>query len=148
MQRMVWQVPGSQEFSHFVEMLEVEGLRHGIFASANDISDAILPRLEFVRNQKGINIMLLAGEKIENLRNLAFSKQDWQVDDMLRTGLGLQVSKRTLGDTIAAQKMSIGGKTVRCKNLIPVNYWVQAPDYIQDQNFSPEEANLRLSTLS
>lgn len=137
--------PGSQEFSHFVEMLEFENLKHGIFASATTISDVIPPRLEYVRNQKGMNVFLLDYDTIKNLESWAYAREDWQVEDYVRSQLRLPANKRTtIGDEIRARKSAALGKTIECDKLIPVNYYDEPPDYIANRDFVASESTLSL----
>ena len=138
--------PGSPEFSHFVEMLEYEHLKYGIFASAQSISNAVLPRLEFTRKQKGINIMLLDYDQIKQLENWIHTKQELNVEDYIRTGLGLFPEDRatTITDIIQSKKYSNAGRIVKCEQLIPINYWTESPHYINNMALSPNEATLHL----
>lgn len=137
--------PGSPEFSHFVEMLEYEHLKYGIFASAQKISDAVLPRLEFTRKQKGINVMLLDYEQIRQLEKWIHSKEDLSVEDYIRSGLDLFSTNRvTITDVIQAKKYSNAGRIVKCEQLIPINFWNESPHYINNMTFSSREATLNL----
>ncbi len=138
--------PGSQEFSHFVEMLEHEELKHGIFASATSISETISPRIEYVKNKKGIIIMQLDYDEIRKLEAWAHSKQEWEIEDYFRSRLGLVIQKRTtIADVKRSQTSYQTGKTIEVENLIPINYWNEAPEYIRNRDFSAEESTLKVN---
>ena len=62
------QTPGSEQFSHLIEMLEFENLKYGIFASSGSIAHTLPLRAEYVRNAKGINIILLGYDEIKKSR--------------------------------------------------------------------------------
>lgn len=141
------QAPGSEQFSHLVEMLEFENLKHGIFASSGSIADTLPSRAEHVREKKGVNIILLDYEEIDKLKNLAYSQKNWEIEEYFKSRLGLASSKRpTIGDNIRAQK-SVGlGKTVECDKMIPVNYYDELPGYLTNRDLvnSTHEAELQL----
>gem|GEM_PF-3018908 len=142
------QVPGSEQFSHLVEMLEFEDLKHGIFASSTSIADTLPPRAEHVRDKKGLNIILLDYEEISKLKNLAYSQKNWEIEDYFKSNLGLASTKRpTIGDNIKAQKSMVLGKTVECDKMIPINYYDEPPEYIVNRNIigPTHDAELKLS---
>lgn len=140
------QTPGSEQFSHLVEMLEFENLRYGIFASSGSIAHTLPLRVEHVRNTKGINIILLEYTEITKLKNLAYSKQTADIEDYFRTRLGLSTSKkRTIADEIRAQKSTTVGRTIECEILLPVNFWNEAPRYIMNNHdLLPSDSTLKL----
>lgn len=140
------QTPGSEQFSHLVEMLEFENLRYGIFAASENFADTLPIRANHVREKKGINIVLLNYNEITKLKNLAYSKQITEIEDYFRTRLGLVTTKRrTIGDEIRAQKSVLIGKTIECERLLPVNYWNEPPRYIvNNQDLLPSESILKL----
>ncbi len=140
------QTPGSEQFSHLIEMLEFENLKYGIFASSGSIAHTLPLRAEYVRNAKGINIILLGYDEIKKLKNLAYSKQTTDIEDYFRTRLGLSASKRkTVADEIRAQKSVILSRTIECERLLPVNFWNESPRYIMNnQDLLPADSTLRL----
>lgn len=140
------QTPGSEQFSHLVEMLEFENLKYGIFASSGDIANTLPLRAEHVRNTKGINIVLLDHDEITRLKKLAYSKQASDIEDYFKTRLGLSASKRrTIADDIRAQKSVTIDRTVGCERLLPVNFWNESPRYIMNNhNLVPSESTLNL----
>jgi len=140
------QTPGSEQFSHLIEMLEFENLKYGIFASSGSIAQTLPLRAEYVRNAKGINIILLGYDEIKKLKNLAYSKQTSDIEDYFRTRLGLSASKRkTVADEVRAQKSAIPGRTVECERLLPVDFWNEPPRYIMNnRDLLPAESTLRL----
>lgn len=129
------QTPGSEQFSHLVEMLEFEDLKYGIFASSGSIADTLPPRAEHVRDKKGFNIILLDYSEITKLKNLAYSQQNWEIEEYFRSRLGLVANRNpTIGDNIRAQK-SVGlGKTVECDKMFRVNYYDEAPEYVVNRD--------------
>ncbi len=139
------QVPGSEQFSHLVEMLEFENLKYGIFASSGDIANTLPIRAEHVRNTKGINIVLLDHDEIARLKKLAYSKQASDIEDYFKTKLGFSASKkRTIADETRAQKNSTG-RTVGCERLLPVNFWNESPRYIiNGHDLVPSNSTLKL----
>jgi hypothetical protein len=129
------QTPGSEQFSHLVEMLEFENLKYGIFASSGAIAHTLPLRVEHVQNTKGINIILLGHDEITKLKKLVYSKQTTDIEDYFRTRLGLSTSKkRTVADEIRAQKSVIIGRTIECERLLPVNFWNEPPRYIMNNH--------------
>lgn len=140
------QTPGSEQFSHLIEMLEFESLKYGIFASSGDIANTLPLRAEHVRNTKGINIVLLDHDEITRLKKLAYSKQATDIEDYFRTRLGLSTSrKRTIADEMRAQKDVRICRTVGCERLLPVNFWNEAPRYIMNNhNLVPSDSTLKL----
>ena len=135
--------PGSEQFSHFVEMLEMEKLRHGIFASATKIPDTIRARLEFTR-QKGLTIIALDSEKIKKLERFAHANQRWQVEDYFRNHFNLGAGAQDTDSPPQMQKTHMRGDLIECDNLIPVNYFCDAPEYIENRNFVFDNAVLSL----
>lgn len=140
------QTPGSEQFSHLVEMLEFENLKYGIFASSGSIAQTLPLRVEHVRNTKGINIILLGRDEITKLRNLAYSKQTTDIEDYFRVRLGLITNKkRTVADEIRAQRSAIIGRTIECERLLPINFWNESPRYIvNNHDLSPSDSTLKL----
>ncbi|WKT58764.1 restriction endonuclease [Candidatus Nitrosotenuis chungbukensis] len=140
------QVPGSEQFSHLVEMLEFENLKYGIFASSGDIANTLPLRAEHVRNTKGINIVLLDHDEIARLKKFAYSKQTTDIEDYFKTRLGLITSKkRTIADEMRAQKDVAIGRTVGCERLLPVNFWNESPRYIMNNHdLVPSDSTLKL----
>ncbi|MFI5416592.1 MAG: restriction endonuclease [Nitrososphaerales archaeon] len=140
------QTPGSEQFSHLVEMLEFENLKYGIFASSGDIANTLPIRAEHVRNTKGINIVLLDHEEITRLKKLTYSKQSTDIEEYFKTRLGLSASKRrTVADEIRAQKPVTIGRTVGCERLLPINFWNESPLYIiNNHDLVPSESTLKL----
>jgi hypothetical protein len=138
--------PGSEQFSHFIEMLENENLKYGIFASATSIPETIFARVSFARDKKGINIILLDYDKILQLEGWAHAKQEWQIEADLRSGFGLETSKSaTLGDIKQAQRTNFRGRSIQCDGLlIPVNYQNEPPDYLINRNFAASSSVLTL----
>lgn len=140
------QVPGSEQFSHLVEMLEFENLKYGIFASSGDIANTLPLRAEHVRDTKGINIVLLDHNEITRLKKLTYSKQASDIEDYFKTKLGLSASKkRTIAGEIRAQNDVTVGRTVGCERLLPVNFWNESPRYIiNGHDLVPSRSILRL----
>lgn len=141
------QNPGSEQFSHLVEMLEFEELKHGIFASSGTIVDTLPPRAEHVREKKGLNIILLDYDEIDKLKKLAYSQKNWEIEEYFKSRLGLVANKKpTIGDNIRAQKSVVLGKTIECDKMIPVNYYDDAPEYIVNRGIfdTTHHAELKL----
>ncbi|MBI3640659.1 MAG: hypothetical protein HY223_10190 [Thaumarchaeota archaeon] len=138
--------PGSEQFSHFIEMLECENLEYGIFASATSIPETIFARVSSVKDKKGINIIPLDYDKIIQLEGWAHAKQEWQIEADLRNGFGLETSKSaTLGDMKEAQRTNFRGRIIECDELlIPVNYNNEPPDYLINRNFTASQSVLTL----
>lgn len=139
------QAPGSEQFSHLVEMLEFESLKYGIFASSGSIAHTLPPMSEHVRRTKGINIALLGHDDIAKLRNLAYAKQTAEIENYFKKRLGLNSEKRTVADEIRAQKSVITGRVVECERLLPVNFWNGPPRYIENgHEVLPIDSTLKL----
>ena len=138
--------PGSEQFSHFIEMLETEDMKYGIFASATSIPETIFARVSSVRDKKGINVILFDCDKIIKLEGWAHANQEWQIEEDLRRGFGLETSKSTtLGDIKQAQKTNFRGQTIECDGLlIPVNYQNKPPSYLTNRNFTASHSSLVL----
>lgn len=140
------QVPGSEQFSHLVEMLEFENLKYGIFASSGNIANTLPLRAEHVRDTKGINIVLLDHDEIARLKKLTYSKQAADIENYFKTRLGLSASKkRTIADEIHAQKGATLGRTIGCERMLPVNFWNESPRYIiNNHDLVPSDSTLNL----
>lgn len=139
------QTPGSEQFSHLIEMLEFENLKYGIFASSGSIAQTLPLRAEYVRNAKGINIILLGFDEIKKLKSLVYSKQTSDIEDYFRTRLGLAGRRKTVADEIRAQKSATLGCTVDCERLLPVNFWNEPPRYVtNNRDLLPADSTLRL----
>ncbi|MDE1818696.1 MAG: restriction endonuclease [Thaumarchaeota archaeon] len=138
--------PGSEQFSHFIGMLESENLEYGIFASATSIPETIFARVPNIRDKKGINIVLFDYDKIRKLEDWAYANQEWQIEADLRSGFGLETSKSvTLGDMKQAQRTNFRGQIVECDGLlIPVNYQNEPPSYLTNRNFTASHSDLVL----
>lgn len=137
-------VPGSQHFSHFAQMLEYENIKYGIFASATTVASTFQSLVEYQR-QKGKTIIVLTEDEIKQLEKFAFSNQKWELENYFRTALGIESKgKTTIGHSINAQKTVFIGKTVECENLIPVQFWNTPPAYIKNPDFTSDDAVLRL----
>lgn len=139
------QTPGSEQFSHLIEMLEFEDLKYGIFAASGSIADTLPPRARHVKEKKGMNVILLDYEEISKLKNLAYSQKNWEIEEYFRSMLGLAASKRpTIGDNIRAQK-SVGlGRTIECDKMIPVNYYDEPPEYVVNRDIIGNSSNAEL----
>jgi len=138
--------PSSENFSHFVEMLEHENIAHGIFASARDISNRVEPRVKDTFYQKGIRIILLKNENILNLEKLIYEKQYSKVEEYFRQNLFLSEDSKNNFNNNLNSKNLIYGKTVKCENLLPINFDnKQMPEYIiNGGDFSPNISTLYL----
>lgn len=141
------QTPGSEQFSHLIEMLEFEDLKYGIFAASGSIADTLPPRAEHVKNKKGLNVILLDNDEITKLKKMAYAHEDYEIEEYFRSRLGLGTAKqRTVGDNIRTQKSPGLGKTIECDKMIPVNYHDEAPEYIVNRDIveKPISAELHL----
>lgn len=137
--------PSSENFSHFVEMLEHEGIFHGIFASATDISNRVEPRVKDTFYRKGIRIILLKDENVLHLEKLIYDKQYANVEEYFRKNLFLDNDNNSFNNNLGSKKL-IYGKTVKCENLLPINFDnKQMPEYIVNgSEFSPTISTLYL----
>ncbi|MEM2159751.1 MAG: hypothetical protein QXN55_02210 [Candidatus Nitrosotenuis sp.] len=138
--------PSSENFSHFVEMLEHENIPYGIFASATDISSRVDPRVKDTYYRKGIRIILLKDENILNLEKLIYEKHYSEVEEYFRKNLFLDGShENTLTDSLGSKNL-VYGKTVKCENLLPINFDNKhMPEYIVNgDEFSPHSSTLYL----
>lgn len=137
--------PSSENFSHFVEMLENEKMSFGIFASATDISSRVEPRVKDTLHRKGIRIILLKDENVLNLEKLIYEKQYSKVEEYFRKNLFLDEDENTFSTNLSSRNM-IYGKTVKCENLLPINFDnTSMPEYIiNGDSFSPTTSTLYL----
>lgn len=138
-------IPGSQHFSHFVQMLEYENIKHGIFASATTVADTFQSLIDY-QKQKGKFLIVLTEDDIKQLESLVYSNQKWEVEDYFRTALGLETKgKTTIGHVLRAQRSVTKGRMIEIDSLIPMNYLNELPSYIENQNILIQEiAELRL----
>jgi len=94
--------PGANEFAKFIVMLEMEGFRFGIMASASSFRDSVLPMLEHYQNQ-GFSIGLLDGGVLQTLHELKIRNDRLALKQMVRDMLGLplppSVSPQVSGST-------------------------------------------------
>lgn len=137
--------PSSENFSHFVEMLEHESMTLGIFASATDISNRVEPRVKDTLYRKGIRILLLKDENILNLENLIYEKKFSIVEEYFRKNLFLDHDENISVKDMRSQNL-IYGKTIKCENILPLNFDnAHMPEYvINGNNFSPTTSLLYL----
>ncbi|MHB8546553.1 MAG: restriction endonuclease [Nitrosotalea sp.] len=139
-------VPGTPEFSHFLNMLEFENLKYGIFASAQTIANTIPPYIQRAKSQKGINIITLDRDEIDKLKNWAYDGQDPLVEDYFRNRFGfLSGGQATIADIKRAQKSQFSGKTIDVDYLIPVNYNEPLPSYLENPDILIPESTLLLN---
>lgn len=138
-------VPGTPEFSHFVNMLEFENLKYGIFASAKKIANTVPPYIQRVKNDKGINIIALDSDEIDKLKKWSYTGQDSLVADYFRNKFGFTTTdKPTITDIKRAQKSQFSGKSIDVDYLIPVNYKEQFPTYLENPDVLIPVSILRL----
>ncbi len=137
--------PSSENFSHFVEMLENEKILFGIFASATDISNRVEPRVKDTLHRKGIRIILLKNENVLNLEKLIYGKQYSKVKEYFRKNLFLDDNENIFNTNLGSKNM-IYGKTVKCENILPINFDnQQMPEYIVNgRDFTPTISTLNL----
>lgn len=139
-------VPGAPEFSHFLNMLEFENLKYGIFASAQTIANTIPTYIQRAKSQKGINIITLAYDEINQLKSWAYSGQDSLVEDYFRNKFGfINEGSATVADIKRAQKSQFSGKTVDVDYLIPVNYNEPLPSYLENPEILIPQMSLLLN---
>lgn len=139
------QKASSEEFSHFISMLEHEGIKHGIFAVAKEASGVIRPRITDTLLRKNIRILLLEHDEIEKLESLILMKDTTQVEEYFRKNLFLDGDENSFNDNLGSRKQ-VYGKTVKCENLLPINFDnKQMPEYIVNgDEFSPTVSTLYL----
>lgn len=137
--------PGTPEFNQFVAMLKVEKIKYGIFASATDISSAILPLIDFHQKDSGLSLMSIKFDDIKNLESLAHQQRSNEIASFLLSGLGLSSSgKTTLGNIQRSIRKLGNGSSITCKNLIPVNHWVEDSNILNNDLLELTSAKLLL----
>lgn len=128
-------IPNTSDFNQFVTMLKVEKIKFGIFASATDISSSVLPLVDFHQKDSGLNLMLIKYDDIINLESLAHQQRSNEVALFFLNGFGLSSSgKTTLGSIHSATRKLGTGVSITCKNLIPINHWVEDPSHILNKD--------------
>lgn len=134
--------PGSQEFSHLVEMMEIEKIKYGIFASARDVADTLYARINHTATTKGLVIFVLNSDEILKLERWMYDKQDLDIEYYFKDKFGFSHDEKvTIGDVIKSQRRSTG-KTIQCDYLIPVNYLNEIPENIANSKILVEEESI------
>lgn len=131
--------PGSQEFSHLVEMMEIENIKYGIFASAKDVAETMYARIEHTATTKGLVIFVLDSKEILKLEEWLYARRDLDIEYYFKEKFGFSFEKKgTIGDFIKSQHRS-KGKTVECDFLIPINRLNEIPESIENSKILVEE---------
>ncbi|MGI0006758.1 MAG: restriction endonuclease [Nitrosotalea sp.] len=126
--------PGTTEFNQFVTMLKVEKIKYGVFASATGIASTVLPLLDFHQKDTGMHLMLLKYDDIKNLESYAHQQRSNEIESFFLNELSLSSGKTTLANIHRSTRKLGTGISLTCKNLIPINHWVEAPGHILNRD--------------
>ena len=133
--------PHAKDFHHFLSLMEIESIRHGIVAWTN-IPSSVYPLAQNAE-KRGYHILLLSREGCNELDNYTRSGQVERIGERIRQGLGLVASSAvTLGEEIALRKAPVQRRSVRLSNVLPRNCGPDPPNYIRNAYFQPESAQL------
>ena len=100
------QPASAEQFNDFMKMLDIEGIRHGIFAARRDLAKTVTS-LATVERSKGYNLLLVDGTYYDALRKANVEGDRKKIEDDLRDALRLyrtdiasfqpQIKKEKLG---------------------------------------------------
>jgi hypothetical protein len=133
--------PESKDFNHFVSMLELEDLTHGVIAWVH-VPSSVYPLREKAA-KKGYQFAIIDKTKYEELHHWMLTGQRGNIETFFRSELNLQSTKTpTLGQELTLRKKTSRGRTIDCTNLLPLEQGLDPPKYIRNAYFEPTEANL------
>jgi hypothetical protein len=133
--------PESKDFNHFMSMLELENLTHGVIAWIH-LPSSIYPLRENAA-KKGYRLAIIDRTKYEELHHWMLTGQRDNIESFFRAELNLQRTKTpTLGQTLELRRKPTSKRTFDFANLLPLNYGVDPPKYMRNAYFEPTEAKL------
>lgn len=133
--------PHAKDFNHFLSLMEIEGVKHGIVAWTN-IPSSVFPLAQNAE-KRGYRIFLLSRETYNELHGLMLSGQGDKIGDRFRQGLALVASSApTLGEEMALRRAPVQRRSVRLSDVLPRNWGPDPPSYIRNAYFQPESTQL------
>lgn len=137
------QAPQSKDFNHFISMMEIENIQHGIIAWTN-VPSSIIPLIKNAERKK-YNIIIVDSVRYEELHAMMLEGQQDKIEDFFRSHLQLSSSKvNTLGDEMELRTRRKSEGTVQCENLLPINHHIEPPRYVRNAYFKHSEATLHI----
>jgi hypothetical protein len=134
--------PESKDFNHFLSMMELENLTHGILAWQH-VPSSVHPLIQNAA-KKGYRVITIDKTRYEQLNHYGITNQRERIEEYFRKELSLQPTKTpTLGEEIAFQtSRSSQRRTIDCTNILPFDVEINPPQYIKNAYFKPKEAKL------
>jgi len=135
--------PHAKDFNHFLSLMEIEGIKHGIVAWTS-IPSSVYPLAQNAEN-RGYRVLLLSREGYDELHNYMLGGQGERIGERIRQGLRLVASSTlTLGEEIALRRTPIQRRSLKLSNVLPRSCGPDPPNYIRNAYFQPESAQLVL----
>lgn len=134
--------PESKDFNHFLSMLEIENITHGVLAWIH-VPSSVYPLKENA-TRKGYRFSIIDKSRYEELHHFMLTGQRDKIESFFRAELALQVSKTpTLGQEIELQGAPESSRrSVEVANLLPINQQPDPPAYVRNGYFKPSESKL------
>jgi len=139
------QAPQAKDFNHFLSLMDLENIRHGIVAWTNVPSSVF----SLVQNaeKRGYRFSVIDSERYDELHNFMLNGQNDKIEDYLRRSLGLAAtSVPSVGQQILLRKAPAQRRTTRCTNLLPLHHQADPPSYLINPYFRPTETKLKVKS--
>ena len=137
------QPPHTKDFNHMKELMDIEGIKHGVVAWTN-IPAGVYPLIQ-IAEKREYRFIILDLNRYEELHNHMLTGERERIEEFFRSGLGLIATKApTLGQEISIRKAPTQKRTLHCHNLLPLHYGLDPPTYIRNAYFRPSDARLRV----
>jgi hypothetical protein len=134
--------PESKDFNHFISMLELENLTHGILAW-QQVPSSVHPLIQNAA-KKGYRVIAIDKSRYEQLHHFGITNQRQELEEYFREELELHPTKTpTLGEEIAFRASPSGQhRKIDCTNILPFSVEINPPHYIRNAYFKPKETKL------
>ncbi len=138
------QPPQTKDFNHFMSLMDIEGVKHGIVAWTY-VPKSVYPLIQNAE-KRGYRIAILDIGQYEKLNVMMLDRQVDRIEEFFRRELGLVPSATpTVGQEIALRKEpATKRKRVDCVNFLPMHYGPDPPAYVRNAYFRPSEAILEV----
>lgn len=134
--------PESRDFNHFLSMLEIENITHGVLAWIH-VPSSVYP-LKDNASSKGYRFAIIDRPRYEELHHFMLTGQQEKIESFFREELSLRASGTpTLGQEIELQRTPVSPRrSIDVTNLLPIQHQPDPPAYIRNGYFKPSKAKL------
>ncbi len=138
------QPPHTKDFNHMKELMDIEGIKHGIVAWSS-VPRGIYPLIG-IAEKNGYRFTVLDVTRTEELHNHMIAGRNDRIEDFFRKGLALLPTRTpTLEQEVLIRRTPAAtNRTIHCSYLLPQHYGPDPPSYIRNAYFTPEVARLRV----